>query len=188
MEHNVLNISQLNDFIFCPYSIYLHNVYQALDDEQFHDTPQVAGKQAHETVDNGSYSTKKNVLTGMFVYSEYYGLVGRIDQYFVENKKLIERKKKIKTIYDGYKLQLYAQYFCLREMGFEIEYLGFHSMDDNKNYPIDVPNDEITLWFENHLNKIRHYNPSFGIQNVNLNKCQYCIYAPLCDQTTLYEN
>lgn len=185
MEHNVLNISQLNDFIFCPYSIYLHNVYQNLDEEHYHDTPQVAGKQAHETVDKGSYSTKKNVLTGIFVYSEYYGLIGRIDQYFIESKKLVERKKKIKTIYDGYKLQLYAQYFCLIEMGFEVEYLGFYSMDDNKNHPIDIPNDEMTLWFENHLANIRHYNPSIALNNINSNKCQYCIYMPLCDQTPL---
>lgn len=188
MEHNVLNISQLNDFIFCPYSIYLHNVYQALDDEQFHDTPQVAGKQAHQTIDENTYSTKKTVLTGMMVYSEKYGLIGKIDQYFIQSKKLIERKKKIKTIYDGYKLQLYAQYFCLIEMGFEIEYLGFHSMDDNKNYSIPIPDDNIIEWFENHLYKIRHYNPNFGIQNINLNKCQYCIYSALCDQTTLYDN
>lgn len=185
MEHNVLNISQLNDFIFCPYSIYLHNVYQGLDEEQYHDTPQVAGKQAHETVDNHTYSTKKNVLTGIFVYSEHYGLMGRIDQYFVDKKKLIERKKKIKTIYDGYKLQLYAQYFCLIEMGFEVEHLSFYSKDDNKSYPLELPNDEIKLWFEQYLNRIRNYNPSIALQNINHNKCQYCIYAPLCDQTTL---
>ncbi|MFA9485586.1 type V CRISPR-associated protein Cas4 [Moraxella haemolytica] len=185
MEHNVLNISQLNDFVFCPYSIYLHNVYQGLDEEQYHDTPQVAGKQAHETVDNGSYSTKKDILTGIFVYSEEYGLMGKIDQYFTQSKKLIERKKKIKTIYDGYKLQLYAQYFCLIEMGFKVDYLGFYSKDDNKHYPLALPNDETTQWFKAYLNKIRHYEPSIILSNINPNKCQYCIYAALCDQTSL---
>lgn len=186
MEHNVLNISQLNDFIFCPYSIYLHNVYQNLDESQYHDTPQIAGKQAHETVDSGSYSTKKNVLTGLFVYSEKYGLIGRIDQYFAETKKLIERKKHIKTIYDGYKLQLYAQYFCLIEMGIEVHHLGFYSKDDNKSYPIPLPDYQIKVWFEHSLDSIRHYNPSIALQNINPNKCQYCIYRSLCDQTPLF--
>ena len=83
MEYHTLNISQLNDFIFCPYSIYLHNVYQALDDDTYHDTPQVKGKIAHEGVDNGTYSTKKSVITAMAVYSDKYGLTGKIDQYLL---------------------------------------------------------------------------------------------------------
>lgn len=184
MEYNTLNISQLNDFIFCPYSIYLHNVYQALDDDNYHDTPQIKGRYAHESVDNHTYSTKKSVMTGMMVYSERYGLLGKIDQYFADEYKLIERKRTIKTIYDGYKLQLYAQYFCLIEMGFEVKYLAFYSLTDNKRYPITVPNDEITTWFENHLNKIRQYQPTDTII-INENKCRYCIYQPLCDKTTL---
>lgn len=30
---NLIAISTLNDFIFCPYSIYLHNVYMDMDKE-----------------------------------------------------------------------------------------------------------------------------------------------------------
>jgi hypothetical protein len=44
-------ISTLNDFIFCPYSIYLHNVYMETDEDLYHAVPQVRGKVAHETVD-----------------------------------------------------------------------------------------------------------------------------------------
>ena len=33
-------ISTLNDFIFCPYSIYLHNVYMETDESVYHATPQ----------------------------------------------------------------------------------------------------------------------------------------------------
>ena len=29
---NAIRISHLNDFLFCPYSIYLHNIYDAIDD------------------------------------------------------------------------------------------------------------------------------------------------------------
>lgn len=183
MEYHTLNISQLNDFIFCPYSIYLHNVYQTLDDDTYHDTPQVKGKIAHKGVDNGTYSTKKTVITAMAVHSDKYGLTGKIDQYFADSKKLIERKRTIKTIYDGYKLQLYAQYFCLVEMGFEVDYLGFYSMTDNKNHALALPDDKIIDWFENHLYKIRHYNPMTDDIYINANKCTHCIYQPLCDKT-----
>lgn len=40
-------ISQLNDFVFCPYSIYLHNVYMETDEGLFHTSPQTQGKIAH---------------------------------------------------------------------------------------------------------------------------------------------
>ncbi len=32
MEEDYISISTLNDFIFCPYSIYLHNVYMESDE------------------------------------------------------------------------------------------------------------------------------------------------------------
>ncbi|MFB2578378.1 type V CRISPR-associated protein Cas4 [Acinetobacter sp. c2-A9] len=189
MEYNTLSISQLNDFVFCPYSIYLHNSYQTLDDEQFHDVAQTKGKQSHYTVDNASYSTKKDHITGMMVYSERFGLVGKIDQYFMAEKRLVERKRTIRKIYDGYKLQVYAQYFCLIEMGFAVDYIGFYSMTDNKNYALPLPsneeNDPINQWFVGNLNKIRNYKPDYGVVYINENKCRACIYASLCDQTTL---
>ena len=39
------------------------------------------------------------------------------------------------------KYQLYAQYFCLREMGYEVEKLKLYSLDDNKVYEIPLPNE-----------------------------------------------
>lgn len=189
--YEFLKITQLNDFIFCPYSIYLHNVYESLNDRQFHDVPQTKGRQAHETVDKGSYSTKANVITGMMVYSEQYALIGKIDQYFANKDgnggKLVERKRIIKTIYDGYKLQLYAQYFCLIEMGYQVDKLAFHSLTDNKTYPLPIPNQEITKWFETHLAKLRAYSPAQALEHINPNKCRYCIYRSLCDQTNYTE-
>lgn len=43
-------ISTLNDFIFCPYSIYLHNVYMEAEEDIYHAVPQKRGRIAHETV------------------------------------------------------------------------------------------------------------------------------------------
>ncbi len=36
MEEDYISISTLNDFIFCPYSIYLHNVYMESDEGLYH--------------------------------------------------------------------------------------------------------------------------------------------------------
>jgi CRISPR-associated protein Cas4 len=44
MEEDYISISTLNDFIFCPYSIYLHNVYMEADEGLYHATPQTQGR------------------------------------------------------------------------------------------------------------------------------------------------
>jgi CRISPR-associated protein Cas4 len=53
-----ISISSLNDFIFCPYSIYLHNVYMETDEDNYHATPQTRGKVAHQSIDNKASSEK----------------------------------------------------------------------------------------------------------------------------------
>lgn len=105
-------ISFLNDFIFCPRSIYFHQLYGGSDESLYHSTDQSEGKEAHKTLDNKSYTTAKAVLQTLEVYSQKYGIGGKIDTYDQAKKLLVERKKKIKVIYDGYIYQLYAQYHC----------------------------------------------------------------------------
>ena len=53
-------ISALNDFIFCPYSIYLHNVYMETDEGLYYAKPQIRGRIAHMTVDNKTASNRKD--------------------------------------------------------------------------------------------------------------------------------
>ena len=55
-----ISISTLNDFIFCPYSIYLHNVYMETDETMYHATPQTKGKIAHEPIDSKKGSNRSN--------------------------------------------------------------------------------------------------------------------------------
>lgn len=60
--------------------------------------------------DSATYSTQKGMLQGISVYCEKYNLVGKIDVFDKKTGILTERKKKIKTVYDGYIYQIYAQY------------------------------------------------------------------------------
>ena len=110
---DLIIISNLNDFIFCPASIYFHKLYGSQDNLLYQSSAQINGTKAHETIDEKTYSTRKSAMMSLDVYSEKYGLCGKIDLYESDKKRLIERKKHVRQIYDGYIFQLYAQYaFC----------------------------------------------------------------------------
>jgi hypothetical protein len=114
MEDLIL-ISNLNDFIFCSASIYFHGLYGGADKLTYQSAYQINGTKAHENVDAGKYSTRKNIITALEVYSQEYGVVGKIDIYDKDKKMLIERKKHVSVVYDGYVFQLYAQCFSLND-------------------------------------------------------------------------
>lgn len=175
-----IQITKLNDFIFCPKSLYFHGLFENFEEKTYKATPQLVGKIAHETIENSTYSTRKDVLQGLSVYSEKYGLCGKIDIFDVKKGYLRERKYKIKKIYDGYKFQLYAQMFAMQEMGYKVKKMFLYSMSDNKKYPISIPNKKEIKIFENLVSDVK----SFRINDAKLHaiesKCANCIYKPLC--------
>jgi CRISPR-associated protein Cas4 len=57
-----IRISTLNDFIFCPKSIYFHQLYDNVEKELYQETPQVRGTLNHTKIDQGTYSTSKDIL------------------------------------------------------------------------------------------------------------------------------
>jgi len=68
-----IQISKINDFIFCPRSIYFHAVYDQFHQKTYHQKPQIVGKIKHGGIDKGEYSTSKRFLQGKEVYSEKMG-------------------------------------------------------------------------------------------------------------------
>ncbi len=177
-----IQITKLNDFTFCPLSLYFHGLYEKYDQNLYHEEAQKAGKIRHENIDEGRYSSRKRYLQGLPVYSARFGLCGKIDIYDREEKSLIERKNKVEKIYDGYKYQLYAQMECMMEMGYEVEKLFIHSLSDNKRYEIRMPDFEdmeALIKIINNINKTDLYNFQKG---ANPKKCDKCIYRELCNQ------
>ena len=178
-----LKISNLNDFIFCPLSIYYHQLYGELSERMYYSQAQLDGKAVHSAIDEQRYSTHKNILQSIDVYSDEYKLCGKIDIFDTEKGLLTERKKHIETIYDGYVFQLYAQCLCLREMGYEVKQLRFYSNDDNKVYPVKLPEEDIEM-FE----KFKSTNQAMQSFNVSCykpkaeDKCRNCIYNDFCDR------
>lgn len=181
---DLIIISNLNDFIFCPASIYFYKLYGGEDKLMFKSKAQLDGSKAHEKVDNGQYSTRKDVLTSIDVYSERYRIVGKIDIYDANKQLLVERKKHVSKVYDGYIFQLYAQYFAMTEMGYKIKQLFIRSMDDNKNYKISLPSEdnEMQQKFEQLIEKIRTFDLE-SFEQTNAEKCKNCIYEEACDRS-----
>ena len=180
MESYIL-ITQLNDFIFCPRSIFFSGVYRNTTSTEFyHQAPQKIGQAVHAAVDEGRYSTKKNILSGITVYCEKYNLLGKIDIFNTDTGQLTERKYSVTAIYDGFRYQLYAQAFALQEMGYDVKSLRIYSVKDNKIYDIPLPDENECAKFDVLISKIRHFSLESPI-NPNPRKCANCIYNPLCD-------
>ena len=176
-----LRITQLNDFIFCPRSIYFHNIYEDnYNEDMFHKTWQKKGQAAHKAIDEGYYSSSKDILQGMSVYSEKYQLVGKIDTFNLKTGELTERKYSITKVYDGFRYQLYAQYFALLEMQYNVKSLKLYSKKSNLSYLIALPNDSDIAEFESVVESIHRFSLEQPFTQ-NPKKCHNCIYNPLCD-------
>jgi CRISPR-associated protein Cas4 len=177
-------MSYLNDFIFCPRSIYFHQLHGERSTRLYQARPQIEGKAVHGTLDGKRYSTRADVLQAIDVYSTKYKLCGKIDQFESKRGVLTERKKKIKQVYDGYILQLYAQYFALTEMQYVVNSLRLYSFDDNKIYPVDLPaeNAEMLSLFEKTVVALHTFDLEMFTQT-NADKCKSCIYNTICDQS-----
>jgi len=182
-----LMITQINDFTFCPRSIYFHDIYRNTTDEMtYHQTPQRVGQAAHTTVDEGTYSTRKTIITGMMVYSQKYNLLGRIDILDTDRQLLTERKHSVSAIYDGFRYQLYAQFFALTEMGYAVAQLRIHSTKDNRSYDIPLPTARDIEQFEQVLDEMKAFRLDSPF-SPNPKKCARCIYSTLCDVCPLEE-
>lgn len=181
---DVIQISKINDFLFCPHSIFLHGVYESFHESLYHDDPQKKGKLSHASIEEGVYSSQKRFLQGMSIYVTQLQLLGKIDIFDTQTGTLIERKYKLTSIFPGHRYQLYAQYLGMRERGYEVKHLLIHSLSDNKRYPIPLPDAESLLTFSNVIARMRAYQNDGGDnQSISEAKCASCIYRQLCHKS-----
>ncbi len=175
---SAIPISAINDFLFCPKSLYLHTVYSSFEKNTYHDTPQVLGTIAHENIEKGEYTTSGHILQALSVYSSRLGVKGKIDVYDTKNHFLIERKYRVKQIYTGFKYQLYAQMYCLEEAGMPVERLFIQSLSDNKRYEVPLPTQDERKEFETLIKRIQSFTQS-DLRNHTCGHCQNNIYGLL---------
>lgn len=167
---SAIPISTINDFLFCPKSLYLHSIYNSLDTTTYHDNPQTIGRISHENIESEKFSTSKHILQGLSVYSAYLDVKGKIDIYDSKNGYLMERKYRVKSLYEGFRYQLYAQMYCLEELGFKVKKLLIQSLSDNKRYEIAIPTPKERKKFENIILRMK----SFDAVALNKHSCSHC--------------
>lgn len=147
-------------------------------------TPQTKGSIAHQGVDEKKSSTRKNYIMSLPVCSEELGIFGRIDVYKQDQRFLVERKNNLRNIYRGQVYQLWGQYFCMKEMGYQVERLAFYEISTNKMTNVALPGEQGKQELLSFLHKFKTYDPLTTSFNINTNKCAHCIYCNLCDKTT----
>lgn len=180
-----LPITYLNDFVFCPYSVYLHQVFDNNAEDLYSANPQQRGKTAHNDIDVFALDEpiqEKHILKGIYVLSNKLGVYGKIDTLYVEEKRLVESKYEIKMLYRGYYYQLWCHYYALTEMGYSIETIQFYSIKDQRTFEVGIPTEKDFHELKNHIRKIAWFDFEAEI-NINPEKCKHCIYASLCDKT-----
>ena len=60
--YGTIPITQLNDFVFCPASIYFHMLYGDTDNILYQSRDQINGTAAHSAIDEQRYSDRKDIL------------------------------------------------------------------------------------------------------------------------------
>lgn len=177
MEH-FLPVTILNDFIFCPYSIYLHQIYDLNKEETYHSGFQSKGKRLHDFIEN---NTDDKSWKNAYVSSAKLGIYGKIDDYDASEKELIEYKSTVAIAFRGYYYQIWAQYYCLTEMGVEVRKLTFYDFRTKNKISVPLPTEDQLAELKQHIQKVKRFDFSSEIK-VNPNKCQNCIYQNLCER------
>ena len=72
----------------------------------------------------------------------------------------------------------------MTEMGYKVDKMRIHSVDDNKNYEIPLPENNILMKrrFEQLISEIRIFDLQ-EFQQTSAEKCRNCIYEDACDRT-----
>ena len=153
------------------------------DEDMFKATPQLSGSSAHNATNGKTSSTRRNDIMALPVYSEELGVAGIIDIYKGDQLLLIERKNNLKHVYRGQLYQLWAQYFCMVEMGYRVEHIAFYEISTNKMLYQHLPTAENKRELVAFIKEFRSFKPEeYTHFIVNPNKCRHCIYCNLCDK------
>ena len=118
MDENLIPISALQHYAYCPRQCALIHLEQAWENNKF--TAQ--GNRLHQRVDSGAIEERKNIRYERSVYVQSYslGLTGKLDlleiHQLYENMVPVEYKRGSPKEEDWDRIQLCAQALCLEEM------------------------------------------------------------------------
>ena len=177
----LIPISNLNDFLFCPYSIYLHGIYQGAEEQAVKATVQNEGTRAHKEKEKTAEGAK---LVSLPVLSEKLGVFGIIDKYDPASGILTEYKNHLDRVFEGQIIQLQCQALCLSEMGYHVTELRLFDIFKGTAVDIGFPNGKDRRRITELIEEYRGWSPEREIQ-VNPAKCRKCIYCALCEKSEM---
>lgn len=180
-----LSIFTISEYAYCPRSCfyYLHHFYSkhTINNDFIQDG---AGLHAKKLDFAQKWEKSEKLMANINLYSEKYGLVGKIDLIGKSANELypIECKRGKVRNYPNLKLQLILEAICIEEM-FQLQikkgYLYFFSSNRRERINISVKdkNDakKLILTIKNNLNNITFFN------KVNSNLCYSCSYNFYCN-------
>lgn len=89
--NDYIPLSTLNDFIFCPYSIYLHSVYMESDEDLYKATPQIKGAIRLQFSVYEVRNTKRivnNLMSKIEAYAKHFTADDSVILFDIEAEKL----------------------------------------------------------------------------------------------------
>lgn len=119
MDDDLLPISALQHYAYCPRQFALIHVEQAWEENRY----TAEGRLLHERVDSGVAEQRRNTRyeRGVMLLSQQYGLTGKMDLLEIESGEPsryfpVEYKRGKPKVEDWDRIQLCAQAFCIEEM------------------------------------------------------------------------
>lgn len=156
----------------------MHLAAGDIDPKSYHEKPQTRGNEVHAAVDERRYSNRREILQNISIYSEELQVQGKLDTFNTKTGELTERKADIQQIYEGNLVQLYAEYFCLQEMGYSPKRIAFYSVLNNKKHFVDIPGDQEKQRLKQIINEMQHFTPRQLLAH-HCSNCNKNIYSPL---------
>jgi CRISPR-associated exonuclease Cas4 len=189
-EDDLIMISALQHYIFCPRQCGLIHVDDAWNENLF----TVRGGILHEKVDTDTYETRGDVKTvrGLRIHSYKYGLVGRCDvvefRFYKNTNEVLpvefksgEPKEDISD-----KVQLCAQVLCLEEMlGTQISIGAFFYGKIRRRNSIEI-DDELRNQTEQVIASVREIVSRKIVPTAEYSaKCRNCSLIDICQPKAL---
>jgi len=183
IDENVIPISALQHYDFCPRQcayIHVERLWQdnflTAKGNQLHDRVH-----SHETEKRGNLKTER----GVQVYSDHYGLTGKLDLLEIQLNPLqltpVEYKRGKPKISDCDRIQLCAQVLCLEEMrNLSINHAALWYWQVRKREWIDIDESIRTLTIET-IHAVHKMIDSKSLPKaVYSNSCKACSFFDIC--------
>ncbi len=119
MDDNLLAISSLQHYAYCPRQFALIHIEQVWEENRF----TAEGRLLHERVDSGAAEQRRGTRSerGVLLRSQHYKLIGKMDLLETEDGHppryyAVEYKRGKPKVEDWDRIQLCAQVLCIEEM------------------------------------------------------------------------